>query len=117
MAHLWTCPSCTTPQPHDTLYGGRCTICCGIICMECLRVFNDTRRSYLSPEYTDYLKTIRPHIIHRALIAICISCVTKTETEFMRTYPYEQLPLLINHMWYGENTDRLYKDRLQGLIP
>jgi hypothetical protein len=76
------------------------------------RTINDA----LSLEYTRYLKTIKSQILYTALIAICIKCVTRTETEYLYTHPYEQLPLLINHTWYGTGTDRLYKDRLAGLI-
>jgi hypothetical protein len=70
----------------------------------------------LDHQYTAYLQTINTRIVHTALIAICIKCVTRTEIEYLYTYPYEQLGLLVNHVWYGTGTDRLYKDRLAGLI-
>lgn len=119
--NTWDCECCLSPNN----YGGRCTICDKSICTDCTRVFNRAVYPHsmsreindaLSPEYTNYLKTIKPHILHTALIAICIKCVTKTETEYLYTHPYEQLGLLVNHVWYGTGTDRLYKDRLAGLI-
>jgi hypothetical protein len=128
MDNNWTCACCAIPYNENNLYGGRCTICDGIVCSDCTRTFNREHifhknakiENYvvdaLDPEYTTYLQTIKPHIIHGALISICIKCVTKTETEYLYTHPYEQLPLLINHTWYGTDTDRLYKDRLAGLI-
>jgi hypothetical protein len=71
----------------------------------------------LGVEYTTYLTIMKPHLSDRALITICKKCITKTELDLLRTTPYEQLGLLFNHPWYGVGTDRLYKDRLSGLIP
>ena len=62
----------------------------------------------LPEKYNKYL----PSIGTRILIILCKKCITQIETDYLKSTPYESLPLLINDTWYGTDTKQLYKNLL-----
>jgi hypothetical protein len=105
------------------LLAGVCILCGRALCDTCnveYSVHQDFETKGF-PRLNSHIREIiyhqRPELRSRAICIICQPCISEIETEYMTSYPYEDLPLLINHVWYGTLSHQLYKDRLSRKVP
>jgi hypothetical protein len=104
---------------HTELVGGICYLCDRVLYPTCSQLEYSVHPDFETNGYPRLITHIReilyhrkPEIRSRSLIILCQPCITEIEIEFMNSYQYEDLPLLINHTWYG--AEETYKYRLSG---
>jgi len=101
-----TCHTCE--KQLNGIVAIKCPLCNNLYCGTCyFNYYRNSQNSYPIKLSKEILAFIPNHFDHTP----CNSCITSLETQLIEKYKND-LPLLINHHFYGNNTQQLCKQTL-----
>ena len=115
-AEKYCCPVCKSNPIYDSegtpLYGEsqKCECCGNSVCGTCGYTDDDRHNMYENGSMPEY--------IYSTFLAedfICHTCIVNSEKDYIDNIPQEDLPLHINEVWYEDENQDYFNQKLKNL--